>query len=192
MKTSDGTYVKELILNELTKEYNCIPFSLYARDFEVPQIRNRVLFIGIRKDLEKLPLQPEKINPDNHIPVSTILLPEDQVTTGYLSEKAITGIHNKLAKMKEKGYGFGAQFLKMDKPSYTIPARYHKDGYDALVKYSDKKIRKLTVTELKRIQTFGDDFILHGDYKEQVMQIGNAVASRFAYHIGKYVIDTLQ
>jgi DNA (cytosine-5)-methyltransferase 1 len=192
MKTSNGTYVKELILNELTKEYNCIPFSLYARDFEVPQIRNRVLFIGIRKDLEKVPIQPEKINPDNHIPVSTILLPEDQVTTGYLSEKAITGIHNKLTRMKEKGYGFGAQFLKMDKPSYTIPARYHKDGYDALVKYSDTKIRKLTVTELKRIQTFGDDFILHGDYKEQVMQIGNAVASRFAYHIGKYVIDTLQ
>jgi DNA (cytosine-5)-methyltransferase 1 len=192
MKTADGTYVKELILNELTKEYNCIPFSLYARDFEVPQIRNRVLFIGIRKDLGKIPSEPKKINPDDHIPVSTILLPENQVTTGYLSEKAITGIHNKIAKMKEKGYGFGAQFLKMDKPSYTIPARYHKDGYDALVKYSDKKIRKLTVTELKRIQTFGDDFILQGDYKEQVMQIGNAVASRFSYHIGKYVINTLQ
>jgi len=192
MKTSDGTYVKELILNELTKEYNCIPFSLYARDFEVPQIRNRVLFIGIRKDLEKVPLQPEKINPDNHIPVSTILLPEDQVTTGYLSEKAITGIHNKLAKMKEKGYGFGAQFLKMDKPSYTIPARYHKDGYDALVKYSETKIRRLTITELKRIQTFGDDFILCGEDHEKIMQIGNAVASRFAYHIGKYVINTLQ
>lgn len=192
MKTSDGTYVKELILNELTKEYNCIPFSLYARDFEVPQIRNRVLFIGIRKDLEKVPLQPEKINPDNHIPVSTILLPEDQVTTGYLSEKAITGIHNKLAKMKEKGYGFGAQFLKMDKPSYTIPARYHKDGYDALVKYSETKIRRLTITELKRIQTFGDDFILCGEDYEKIMQIGNAVASRFAYHIGKYVINTLQ
>ena len=192
MKTSDGTYVKELILNELTKEYNCIPFSLYARDFEVPQIRNRVLFIGIRKDLEKVPLQPEKINPDNHIPVSSILLPEDQVTTGYLSERAIKGINKKLERMKEKGYGFGAQFLKMDKPSYTIPARYHKDGYDALVKYSETKIRRLTITELKRIQTFGDDFILCGEDHEKIMQIGNAVASRFAYHIGKYVINTLQ
>ena len=192
MKTADGVYVKELILTELNKDYDCIPYALYARDFEVPQIRCRVLFIGIRKDLNKTPIQPEKINPNNHIPVSTILLPENEVTEGYLSEKAITGIHNKKAKMKEKGYGFGAQFLKLDKPSYTIPARYHKDGYDALVKYSDQKIRKLTVTELKRIQTFGDDFILHGNYKEQVMQIGNAVASRFAYHIGKYIINTLQ
>ena len=36
-----------------------------------------------------------------------------------------------------------------------------------------------------------DDFILYGDYKAQVMQIGNAVASRFAYHIGKYIINIL-
>jgi len=192
MKTSEGIYVKDLILNELNKEYECIPYALYARDFEVPQIRCRVLFIGIRKDLQKTPTQPEKINPDNHIPVSSILQPKEEVTEGYLSEKAITGIHNKKAKMKEKGFGFGAQFLNLDKPSYTIPARYHKDGYDALVKYSDTDIRKLTITELKRIQTFGDDFILHGNYKEQVMQIGNAVASRFAYHIGKYIINTLQ
>jgi DNA (cytosine-5)-methyltransferase 1 len=192
MKTSDGTYVKKLILDELTKEYNCIPFSLYARDFEVPQIRNRVLFIGIRKDLNIIPTEPEKINPNNHIPVSSILIPKDKVTTGYLSERAIKGIHTKLARMKEKGYGFGAQFLKLDKPSYTIPARYHKDGYDALVKYSDTIIRKLTITELKRIQTLGDDFILCGEDYEKIMQIGNAVASRFAYHIGKYIINTLQ
>ena len=33
----------------------------------------------------------------------------------------------------------------MDKPSYTIPARYWKDGYDALVKYSDTEIRRLTI-----------------------------------------------
>jgi len=192
MKTADGVYVKELILNELTKEYNCVPFSLYARDFEVPQIRNRVLFIGIRKDLNIEPQEPEKVNPNNHIPVSSILISEEESTEGYLSEKAINGINKKLERMKEKGYGFGAQFLKMDKPSYTIPARYYKDGYDALVKYSETKIRRLTITELKRIQTFGDEFILCGEDFEKIMQIGNAVASRFAYHIGKYIINTLQ
>ena len=93
--------------------------------------------------------------------------------------------------MKEKGHGFGAQFLKMDKPSYTIPARYYKDGYDALIRYSDTKIRKLTLTELKRIQTLGDDFILCGTKNEKIMQIGNSVAPRFAYHIGRYAINQL-
>ena len=75
----------------------------------------------------------------------------------------------------------------MDEPSFTIPARYWKDGYDALVKYDDTHIRRLTILELKRIQTFPDDYILHGNKKDQIMQIGNAVACKFAYYIGKYL-----
>ena len=80
----------------------------------------------------------------------------------------------------------------MDKPSYTIPARYWKDGYDALVKYSDTKVRRLTILELKRIQSFPDNFILTGNKKDQIMQIGNAVACKFAFHLGKHLINILQ
>lgn len=81
--------------------------------------------------------------------------------------------------------GFGAQYLNFDKPSYTIPARYWKDGYDALVRYNDTDIRRLTTLELKRIQTFPDDYVILGSKKDVIMQIGNAVACRFAYHLGK-------
>ena len=80
----------------------------------------------------------------------------------------------------------------MDKPSYTIPARYWKDGYDALVAYNDTEVRRLTILELKRIQSFPDDFILEGNKKEKIMQIGNAVACRFAYHLGKHMINILK
>ena len=93
---------------------------------------------------------------------------------------------------KKNGKGFGAQFLKMDKPSYTIPARYWKDGYDALVKYDDDKIRRLTIIELKRIQTFSDNYIIEGSKKEIIMQIGNAVACKFAYHMGQHLINLLR
>ena len=68
----------------------------------------------------------------------------------------------------------------LDKPSYTISARFWKDGYDALVKYSDTEIRRLTVVELKRIQTIPENFIIEGSYKDVVSQIGNAVACKFA------------
>ena len=102
------------------------------------------------------------------------------------------GINRKKDRLKKKKYGFGSQYLKLDKPSYTIPERYWKDGYDALVKYNDKEIRRLTVLELKRIQSFPDDYILCGSKKDKIKQIGNAVACRFAYHLGKYIIKTLQ
>jgi DNA (cytosine-5)-methyltransferase 1 len=194
MKTESGEKVIDIILEQLNKNYNCKINKLYASDFGVPQNRRRTIIIGIRKDLNII---PEEIKPlltkEERIPVSTILEDEEDVDDKYyLSEKAILGILKKKEKSAKKGNGFGAQFLKLDEPSYTIPARYWKDGYDALVKYSDTKIRRLTILELKRIQSFPDKYILKGNNKEIIMQIGNAVACKFAYHLGKYIIKTLQ
>tara|TARA_B110000879_G_scaffold102160_1_gene138106 strand:+ start:409 stop:1569 length:1161 start_codon:yes stop_codon:yes gene_type:complete len=193
-KTENGEKVIDIIMEQLNKNYNCIINKLYASDFGVPQNRRRTIIIGIRKDLNILPTEPELIikSKDDRVPVKTILLDKKDVDKShYLSERAIQGILNKKERSKERGAGFGAQFLNMNKPSYTIPARYWKDGYDALVKYSETDIRRLTVLELKRIQSFPDDFILMGSKKDMIMQIGNAVACQFAYYLGKYIINTL-
>jgi len=53
------------------------------------------------------------------------------------------------------------------------------------------EIRMLTILELKRIQSFPDNFVLEGTKKDQIMQIGNAVASRFAYHLGRHMINLI-
>ncbi len=194
MKTEKNEKVIDIILSQFEENYNCIVNKLYASDFEVPQNRRRTIIIGIRRDLNIIPSHPIPIlKVSERIPVKNILLPKESVDLShYLSERAIIGIENKKKRSKESGTGFGAQFLDMNKPSYTIPARYWKDGYDALVKYSDKEIRRLTILELKRIQSFPDDYILEGTKKEIIMQIGNAVACRFAYHLGQYIIKTLQ
>jgi DNA-cytosine methyltransferase len=194
MKTLSGEKVIDIILSHLSVNYNCVVCKLYASDFEVPQNRRRTIIIGIRKDLQITPHEPTPIlSKNNRIPVKTILLPKNEVDQSYyLSERALQGIKNKKEKAKENNNGFGAQFLDMDKPSYTIPARYWKDGYDALVKYSETEVRRLTTLELKRIQSFPDDFIIEGSKKDIIMQIGNAVACRFAYHLGKYIISILQ
>jgi len=193
-KTSAGEKVIDIIMEQLTRNYNCIINKLYASDFEVPQNRRRTIIIGIRKDLEIFPKEPVPFiaSPLQRIPVKTILLPREEVDAKYyLSERALAGIANKKGVNKEKGFGFGAQMLDVEKPSYTIPARYWKDGYDALVKYSDTDIRRLTILELKRIQSFPDDYIIEGSNKDVIMQIGNAVACKFAYHLGKYILNTL-
>jgi DNA (cytosine-5)-methyltransferase 1 len=178
-------------MNHLDTRYNTIINKLYASDFEVPQNRRRTIIIGIRKDLGIIPQEPTPIlSIENRIPVKNILLARNEIESKYyLSEKAIQGIQKKKEKSKEKGNGFGAQFLDLEKPCYTIPARYWKDGYDALVRYNEKEIRRLTITELKRIQTFPDDYVLLGSNKEIIIQIGNAVACRFAYHLGKHLLN---
>jgi DNA (cytosine-5)-methyltransferase 1 len=193
MKTSNGENLIDIIIESLSMNYNCTIHKLYASDFEVPQNRRRIIIIGFNKKLDIKPSELRLITPDDkRIPVKSVLLTKDKVDKKqFLSQKAIQGIKNKKAKSKANGDGFGAQFLNMDKPSYTIVARYFKDGYDALVKYNDDEIRRLTILELKRIQSFPDDFILEGTKKDVIMQIGNAVACRFAYHLGKYIIKVL-
>jgi len=192
MKNENGEKMIDIIMDQLGKNYNCIIHKLYASDFEVPQNRRRVIIIGVRKDLNIFPKEI-KIVLEKRIAVKTILEDKDNVDKKYfLSDKAIKGIIAKKEKSKLSGKGFGAQFLDLGKPSFTIPSRYWKDGYDALVKYDDKTIRKLTVNELKKIQTFPDSYIFKGSSKDIIIQIGNAVPSRFAYHLGKYIISILQ
>jgi DNA (cytosine-5)-methyltransferase 1 len=195
MKIKNNEKAIDIIMNKLTENYNCCINKLYASDFGVPQNRRRVIIIGIRKDLDIIPTEIELIIKDQtmRIPVSQVLENKNVIDKKYyLSEKAIDGIKKKKERMIQKKNGFGAQFLDLNKPSYTIPARYWKDGYDALVKYSDKEIRRLTIKELKRIQSFPDNYKLIGNNKEQIMQIGNAVACKLAYHLGNYINNILR
>jgi len=191
MKTNSNESVIDIIMENLSKNYTCAYYKLYASDYGVPQNRRRVIILGIRKDLCREPTPPPVIK-HNRIAVKTILLPREDVNSSYfLSEKAIQGINNKKQKSKINNNGFGAQYLDFDKPSYTISARYWKDGCDALVRYNDEDIRRLTILELKRIQTFPDDYIIEGSKKDVIIQIGNAVACKFAYYIGTHIINIL-
>ena len=191
MKTENNESCIKIITDNLGRNYNYIVCKLYASDFGVPQNRRRVIIIGIRKDLNILPTEPIPLSTPRPA-VSTVIQPmQDVDTSHFLSERAIAGIKAKKERSKAKGHGFGAQFLSMDKPSYTISARYWKDGSDALVKYDDDTIRRLTVLELKRIQSFPDNYVLSGSKKDQIMQIGNAVACKFAKCIGEHIISSI-
>ena len=190
MKFKNGQPVVDTIISSL-QEYNISVNKLSAQWFEVPQNRKRVIIVGF-KNTTNIISSGIKPYGNTIIPVKDVL--EDRCNVQqkyYLSAKAIAGIHNKKQRSKELGNGFGAQFLDLDKPSYTIPARYYKDGYDALVKYDEEHIRRLTITELKRIQTFGDDYILTGTKKDIIMQIGNAIPCKLAYHIGLFIQSEL-
>ncbi len=189
-KTERGEKMIDVITAELGKNYKVAIYVLWASDFEVPQNRRRVILIGIRKDLgivlSSIPLAIPSV--DQRIPVERVLEPREDVgREHYLSERARQGIVRKEERNRAKGAGFHAQILRMDRPSYTIPARYWKDGYDALVQYSETEIRRLTLLELKRIQTFPDNYILMGSKKDKVIQIGNAVPCRLAYHLGRWI-----
>jgi len=203
MSTVNGEPVIEIIRKEFEKigyEVDCR--VLLAADYGVPQKRYRVIFIGTNTNKSITFPNPTHSNKSQSelfgkifkewVPVKNVLLKESEVDKNFFhSEKMIAGFRRRKKKNKSIGNGFGWQILNLDKPSYTISARYWKDGSDALVKYSDNKIRMLTPLECARIQSFPDNYKFMGSKKEIYMQIGNAVPVLMAEAIANEIKKNL-
>ena len=188
MKT-DTDLVKNIIISEVSKlGYSLKYEKLFAPDFGIPQKRRRVIFLGWRNDVSEPSFPVPTHSKETYVATKTILLQKEEVPLKYYhSEKMINGFMERLKKNKENGKGFGAQFINEDEPCYTISARYYKDGCDALVKYSETEIRKLTEKEAARVQTFPDTFVFPVPSVQTYKQIGNAVPCL----LGKVIADSI-
>jgi len=202
-KTTSGEDVSTIITGEFTRiGYEVEKRVLMSADYGVPQKRKRVIFIGTNTGIpinfpqpthaEKPYVTLEGNYVERWVPVSKVVLDENNVGKSYFhSQKMIKGFVERKKKHLANGNGFGWQILKMDKPSYTISARYWKDGGDALIMYTPEKVRMLTELECARIQSFPDYYQFMGNKKERYQQIGNAVppllgkaiASNLAKHL---------
>ncbi|MBA7493506.1 Modification methylase AplI [subsurface metagenome] len=204
MRTVKGDSVVEIIQNEFKRiGYEMEYKVLLAADFGVPQKRYRVIFIGTNtKNRITFPEPTHSKNPEDTlfrdnikkwVPVKDVLLAREEVGESFFhSERMIEGFKRRKERHRARGNGFGWQILRTDEPSFTISARYWKDGSDALVKYSDSEIRMLTSLECARIQSFPDNYEFMGSKREIYTQIGNAVppllAKAIAEEIRKYLI----
>lgn len=193
MKTEDEKLVIDIIKEECNKlDYNIKYSKLIASDFGVPQKRKRVFIIGVKNKYDIDITFPKKTY-DIPVSVKNVLTPKEKVDLKYFhSQKMIDGFNRRKEANKLIGKGFGAQFLKFDEPSYTISARYGKDGSDALVKYSETEIRMLTEHECALIQSFPESYKFIGSKKEIYEQIGNAVAPLLAKNIAEHIYTYLK
>lgn len=197
--------------------YKVINTALYG----VPQTRERFLCVGVRKDLPDFVYPVEThYNPDNYdkknssnkekwITCNKILsdldteLPEDknmqagskhknllkQIPPGdnYLFFTKERGHPNPLFKWRSRYWSFLLK-LSPERPSWTIQAS-HSNNMGPF----HWRNRFLRISEIKRIQTFDDDYEILGDFKTQWRQIGNAVppklAKIFADEIKKQILN---
>jgi DNA (cytosine-5)-methyltransferase 1 len=80
----------------------------------------------------------------------------------------------------------------LDEPAKTLKAGDHgvPGGENALVK-EDGAVRYFTVRESARLQTFPDDYVLHGAWSEAMRQLGNAVPVALAETVATRVREQL-
>lgn len=103
--------------------------------------------------------------------------------------------------MKFKNHEFkpGARAYKghtgspIDLPSKALKAGGHGvPGGENMLRAVDGTVRYFTVRESARIQTFPDDYELHGSWGEAMRQLGNAVPVKLAHAVAESVSDHLR
>ncbi len=172
--------VFKMILNDLNLAGYKVSWKIVnSADYGVPQLRKRVIIIGVRKDLNFNYEFPQPIYQKNNY--KTIRDAIFNLPRNYCDK--INNHQGSQHKVKINKY-LGNRKLDWDKPSPTILGRGGGTGGAVIHPHPDLH-RRLTVRECARIQTFDDDFVFYGSNSSAYIQIGNAVPPKLAYHLAK-------
>lgn len=171
---------------------------LNSVNYGVPQARQRTIFVGVRNDLQLSPCFPF---PQNSYFTANDAFDDLTNSIEELRESQYnptSKIYGMVKKLKEgesgdilpeaNGSYFGLQRIRGDKPCPTICQRQGNKGAGLV---HPKEDRELTVSELKRLSSFPDDFILTGNYKRKCERIGRAVPPLLMKAIAKEIEENI-
>jgi len=185
--------------------YNTHYRILRAQYLDVAQKRERLVIMGMRKDLQGSIAFPREKNYTVSVREALKNVPVSDGQKYTEKKKAIMqhipegGYWRDLPLNLQKSY-MGASFyltggrtgmarrLAWDEPSLTLtcnPAQKQTE------RCHPRETRPLTVREYARIQSFPDEWSFIGSVAAQYKQIGNAVPVNMGYHIGRALVATL-
>lgn len=184
------------------KEFEKRNYTVYCKllnssDFGIPQLRERLFMVGVRKSLKhkfdfpKATYGPESKNNTQKVPLSRVIdniIPQDPKY--YFSRKAIEGVKKAKPNMKR------ALAQDLDGQCLTITSHLAKVSINSrdpvlLVDAKKELYRRFTPREAARIQSFPDSFKFNGSEADAYRQIGNAVPPVLMWYLVKSIIDQL-
>ena len=164
---------------------------LNAKDFGVPQNRERIYIVAINRKLtNSSPFTFPSSRADKKL-VGDIL--ESRVPDKYtISDRLWAGHQRRLAEHRARGNGFGySLFNSRSEYTSTISARYYKDGSEILISQRNKNPRKITPREAARLQGFPESFWIPVSDAQAYRQFGNSVAVPVVSAIAKQMLNLL-
>jgi len=206
LRHDDGKTLKAMIKIMEDLGYNVEYRVVRSQYLDVPQKRERLIILAVRKDLKIPFLFPKEKNYTISMKEAMKNCPKSSGQEYPEKKKKILslvppgGYWRDLPIKLQKEYMRGsfymgggktgmARRLSWNEPSLTLtcsPAQKQTE------RCHPGETRPLTVREYARIQTFPDEWSFEGSTSSQYKQIGNAVPANLGYHIGKCLIAMLE
>lgn len=182
-----GSVVRQIEEDFRSAGYDLSVNLVNMADYGVPQTRQRVIFLGQRKDLggEMLVGLPPKTNSKDGRGLPKWVSIYDAISRFPEPGPDCTIPNHICSAYKVAVRDFtGHRATDPSKPSPTILARGNGGGGVVAIPHYNG-LRRLTIRESAAIQTFPDDFVFYGAMNSCYRQIGNAVPVRFARLLGE-------
>lgn len=190
----------KLIFVEVLKELKASGYRVSARlmnamYFNVPQSRERMIFIGVREDLGIEPSHPRAETKSISPKIAFTDCPDDEIKVlpDWLKRAArcmeagnYSGDNAGRAFQKVRGNqasSHNTKLLSWDRTSCTLV----KEEISVTGIIHPNRERYLTVAEMKRIASYPDRFQLIGKRKDKVSRIGNSVPPLLSRSIARHI-----
>lgn len=192
------------------------PLLLNSNNYDVAQIRERVLIFGVKKEFKssfnfqaptqsKSPTLKDVFFKGDYYSkdvedIQSVGNTYSKIKTSIFSQIPEGGNWKSLPIDLQKEYLGKMFFSEGGKTGILKRLSYSKPSVTLLTSPSQKQTerchpkynRPLNIREYARIQSFPDDWQFMGSISSQYKQIGNAVPVMLGYHVGKQIISQLK
>ena len=175
--------------------YRVRAMLLNAKYFDVPQSRERLIFIGVREDLAIEPSFPAPTSTPRSARSALVDVAVDPAEIAMLLDAGKRMVAFKYWHQLEPGMSYsdihptGSYFSGVkfhpDRPAPTIRKSDGYIGMHGAMHWAER--RRFTVAEFKRFASFPDDFKFVGTWSDAVQRIGNSVPPLFMKAIAEHV-----
>lgn len=182
------------------------PQVVNAKNFGVPQNRERVFIVGFRKDLG---IDSFDYPEGNGVKTSLqdILEKEPVSVKYYLSDVYLNSLREHKKRHKQKGHGFGYEIVDKDEVANAIVVGgmgrernlvvdRRLENFEPVTnikgKVNREGVRRMTPREWARLQGFGDKFEIPVSDTQAYKQFGNSVAIPAVQAVAEKVLDSVE
>ena len=208
LKSHDRGRTLATILNTLRNDLGYFvpePEIINARDFGVPQNRERILIVGFKRKKDMLNfVYPKPLG----LEVSVADIKEEKVVSVkyYMSNQYLRTLEEHRRRHEEKGNGFGFEIIPDDGIANAIVVGGMGRERNLLIdnrlrdfrpvthikgEVNRRGIRRMTPREWARLQGFSDKFVIPVSDAQAYKQFGNSVAVPVIAATGKQILKAL-
>ena len=209
LRSHDKGKTLETILNTLRNDldyYVPEPQIINAKEFGVPQNRERIFIVGFRKDLNISDFKYPKPTDKSKI-LEDILEKEEVSVKYYLSETYVKTLRNHKARHASKGNGFGYEIISNEGTANAVVCGgmgrernlvldHRLTNFTPITHITGdvnrEGIRKMTPREWARLQGFPESFKIVVSDAQAYKQFGNSVAVPAIQATAKKIIEKLK